>query len=59
MNGDHLLIGVISLILGITGLIIKADRYKIKRFSYTGHQLIWGTYILLLVGVAFIIASFF
>jgi Flp pilus assembly protein TadB len=56
---DRLVVGIMLFVLGLMGLIIKADLYKQKRQSYTGHQLIWGTYLLLIVGFLLMITSLF
>ncbi len=50
-------LGIILVVFGFVGLFIKADWYKRKRVSYTGHQLIWGTYLLLIVGFILILTS--
>jgi uncharacterized membrane protein YidH (DUF202 family) len=50
-------LGIILFAFGLLGLIIKADWYKQKRQSYTGHQLTWGTYLLLIVGFVLIVVS--
>jgi multisubunit Na+/H+ antiporter MnhG subunit len=54
---SRLALGIILLVFGIVGLFLIDDWYKEKRQSYTGHQLIWGTYLLLIVGSLLILVS--
>ena len=53
----RLSLGIILFAFGLVGLLVKKEWYKAKRTSYTGHQLIWGTYILLIAGLLLIITS--
>lgn len=48
-------IGLVFVALGSLGVYLKADHYRVKRFSYTGHPLRWGPYLLLIVGVVLIL----
>jgi hypothetical protein len=52
-----LALGILFFSFGIVGLLLIDDWYKEKRQSYTGHQLIWGTYLLLIVGGVLILIS--
>lgn len=54
---SRLALGIILFVFGIVGLFLIDDWYKEKRQSYTGHQLIWGTYLLLIVGSLLILVS--
>lgn len=54
---SRLALGIVLLVFGIVGLFLIDDWYKEKRQSYTGHQLIWGTYLLLIVGSLLILVS--
>lgn len=57
---DRLLIwGLISLIAGLIGLLLRPLAEKEPKGSVTRAHVIWDTYILLAVGIFLIIWSFF
>ena len=51
-----MLLGIILLICGLAGLLIKSERHRVHRQSFTGHPLRWGPYIMILVGALLIIS---
>lgn len=59
MNIDTLLIGLLAFLLGLIGLVIKADTKDYSDKSYTGVQFSWSVYLLIGVGAFLIIWSFF
>lgn len=53
------MLGAMLIIIGIAGHFVKAERYQVKRQSYTGHPLKWGPYILIIVGIFLLISDIF
>lgn len=59
MNVDTLIIGLISLILGLIATAIKSSMKEYPERSYTGANFLWSSYLLLGCGIFLIIWSFF
>ncbi len=59
MNWNTLITGLMSLVLGLIGLIIKSNLKESQRGSMTSAQVITGTYALLGAGIFLIIWSLF
>ena len=51
-----MLLGIILLLGGVTGVLIKAERYNVHRQSFTGHPLRWGPYLMILAAVLLILS---
>jgi hypothetical protein len=59
MNWDALILGLVSLLFGLIGLIIKSNLKEEQKGSITTAHVLTGTYSLLGAGIFFIIWSFF